>query len=128
MKLDGSGITLDNLYPFWTINGETFLSNKNNRPLGSIPYGSTDHLYDSFVRVVELIEHPLGVNGLILLIEFVHIRDWKDNIRFVVKDVYKLMREVGRERMNINNTNEQVKIEISSSEVLIIFLFLRINH
>jgi len=42
------------------------------------------------MRVVELIEHPAGDNGLVLLVEFVHSRCWSENTRFVVLEVYDL--------------------------------------
>jgi len=46
-------------------------------------------LRDTAIRVVELREHPLGANGLVLVIECIHNQNWAANQRFVGLDVYQ---------------------------------------
>ena len=120
MTMNGESVTLNNFYPIQAITGQMFLSYLSNRPEGSIPLKSLNDYYDSFVRVVELIEHPVGVNGLIMLIEFVHIRKWNENRRFVVSNVYNLIKETRRYQQSEtqNHSNEKVKIEIFDFKVI----------
>jgi hypothetical protein len=47
-------------------------------------------LQESAVRVVELLPHPLGVRGTIVLLEFVHNRRWSSIQRFVALDAHKV--------------------------------------
>jgi hypothetical protein len=47
-------------------------------------------LQETAVRVVELLPHPLGVRGMIVLLEFVHNRRWSAIQRFVALDAYKV--------------------------------------
>ena len=51
-------------------------------------------LKETAVRVVELMYHPLGVQGLIVVVEFVHNRMWTANSRFVALDAYKVCRAI----------------------------------
>lgn len=46
-------------------------------------------LRDTAIRVVELREHPLGANGLVLVLECIHNQNWAANQRFVGLDVYQ---------------------------------------
>lgn len=51
-------------------------------------------LQETAVRVVELLHHPFGVRGIIVVLEFVHNRMWTANSRFVALDAYKLCQAI----------------------------------
>lgn len=51
-------------------------------------------LQETAVRVVELLHHPLGVRGIIVVLEFVHNRMWTANSRFVALDAYKVCQAI----------------------------------
>lgn len=51
-------------------------------------------LQETAVRVVELLHHPLGVRGIIVVLEFVHNRMWTANSRFVALDSYKVCQAI----------------------------------
>jgi hypothetical protein len=55
---------------------------------------SLGEMEEAKVRVVELLQHPFGVNGLVVLLEVVHNSAWQKNQRFVALDVYQICKAI----------------------------------
>lgn len=63
--------------------------------------------WGSKVRVIELVAHPLGVNGLVLLLELVHPRNWAANRRFVAREVYSVCNAIRSQRRRESEEKEK---------------------
>jgi hypothetical protein len=79
----------------------------------SSPVGTkiNEILRDTAIRVVELREHPLGANGLVLVLECIHNQNWAANQRFVGLDVYQFYAAIqSNERIPLSKQSAMIPL------------------
>jgi len=62
---------------------------------GHVPIGKPHSYRDVLVRVVELMEHPLGIQNMIGVVEVVNKQQWISTARYVTLDVFLLRNVIG---------------------------------
>ncbi len=125
MNSDGSGVWVPNFFPFWLSDGTKALCAKsqaqqvNNCGSQQDCSVATPHatFNDSAVRVVEIVQHSLGLSGVVAVVELVHQRNWGEIARYVVLDVEKLRRMVSCRGEAVPGRDEDNRLQILDANV-----------
>ena len=125
MNSDGSGVWVPNFSPFWLSDGTKALCSKcqaqpTNCSQDDYCSSAGTHVVfnDSAVRVVEIVQHSLGLSGVVAVVELVHQRNWGEIARYVVLDVEKLRRMVRCEGEAVPGSDENNnRLQILDSNV-----------